>query len=37
LFDANNKCRAAVDLDDTGGPSVVVYDENGEEIQSLPE
>jgi hypothetical protein len=37
LFDANNKCRAAVDLDDQGGSGIMVYDENGEEIQRLPE
>jgi hypothetical protein len=37
LFDAKDRCRAMVELDSDGEPSVVVYDENGQEIQRLPE
>jgi hypothetical protein len=37
LFDANSKCRAMMELNPEDQPSVVVFDENEQPMQEMPE
>jgi hypothetical protein len=35
LLDSNGKCRVQLNMDDENGPSVVLYDENEQQVQQL--